>query len=1022
MRLLRLIGSALVLIVWTTSGRSQTLTQDSLALVDLYNSTNGPAWTTNTNWLSGPISTWFGVTVAGNRVAILSLNNNNLVGTLPSSVTNLTALTSLQFSGNQLSGAIPSTIGNLVNLTVLRLDDNLLTGPVPPSIGSMSILVELTLFDNLLTDSIPTTFANLTDLQTLTIQNNEFDALPNLSALGALDVLNVANNRLTFEDLEPNIGVPNTSFIFSPQDSVGSYEIRPLAEGGPTTLTVTVGGSSNTYQWLKNGNPISGATSSSYTITTVTASDSGLYSCLISNTVATGLTLQSRTIRLVVSGSAPSAPTNLVATGVSNSQANLSWTAPGGVINRYRIFRSFSQSTGYSQIDSVAVPTTTYSNTALTAGTTYFYRVFAVGNFGMSAASNTDSATTFGNAPFVVSALRDTVFHEGYVRRHIRILRNVFSDTDSPVLTFSTQSNAAEVLSVISSVDSLYVQEVQGFVGTSPVVVSASDGVSTVADTFVVTVIADTVRPTLSSLQFPTSQTGGSAVDVSCTVTDNFTVSSVALNYRVGNGAFTSLSMTAAGNTYSASIPGADVTASGLSFYVLATDNRNNVRSSDTTVVQISFAAISSRSVAGSEYATGVPDNRWRLISVPGVLTNTSIAAMFPGSGSGDLLAYGYLADNLAQTTTVPTGRAVWFRHQMGTDTAAIHGGAGLTASASSATILLTPRWNLIGNPYPFPITISLPQDTIYGPIRYTGTATEVAGWSGVETTLRPFGGYAVYNRGSQNRQLVIRPSGVQLSKSSNSSDKGEIVLRIGARGQKESILYGDLFNYFTVLDHPRPGDFNAPEPNGPGESVSVYFRQGSERLTSLCVQPSDENGYVFDVYVQSTMDHGAVELEFEVAKILPGYVVRVLNISEPQRIDLGQPIHLLHTRQPVQLRVLVGEEEFVERIEGEVWSAVPERFELAQNYPNPFNPTTQLPFSLSRQSKVTLKVYNTLGQEVRTLLAGRILGTGYQAIMWDGRDNMGREIATGMYLYRIQLETIDGHRITQTRKMMYVK
>ena len=61
---------------------AQTLQQDSLALVDLYNSTNGPSWTHNTNWLTGPVSTWQGVTVTGNRVTALSLPRNNLNGSV----------------------------------------------------------------------------------------------------------------------------------------------------------------------------------------------------------------------------------------------------------------------------------------------------------------------------------------------------------------------------------------------------------------------------------------------------------------------------------------------------------------------------------------------------------------------------------------------------------------------------------------------------------------------------------------------------------------------------------------------------------------------------------------------------------------------------------------------------------------------------------------------------------------------------------------------------------------------------
>ena len=63
---------------------AQASTSDSLALVDLYNSTNGPDWTNHTNWLtSAPLSTWFGVFLDGPYVNSIALQHNNLVGTLP---------------------------------------------------------------------------------------------------------------------------------------------------------------------------------------------------------------------------------------------------------------------------------------------------------------------------------------------------------------------------------------------------------------------------------------------------------------------------------------------------------------------------------------------------------------------------------------------------------------------------------------------------------------------------------------------------------------------------------------------------------------------------------------------------------------------------------------------------------------------------------------------------------------------------------------------------------------------------
>jgi len=85
--------------------RYKILSKDSLALVSFYHSTNGENWTNNTNWLSSqPLSTWYGVTVDSNRVIYLDLIENNLTGTLPPEIGDLTELDSLHLAYNDITG------------------------------------------------------------------------------------------------------------------------------------------------------------------------------------------------------------------------------------------------------------------------------------------------------------------------------------------------------------------------------------------------------------------------------------------------------------------------------------------------------------------------------------------------------------------------------------------------------------------------------------------------------------------------------------------------------------------------------------------------------------------------------------------------------------------------------------------------------------------------------------------------------------------------------------------------------
>ncbi|TDJ01615.1 MAG: T9SS type A sorting domain-containing protein [Caldithrix sp.] len=81
---------------------------------------------------------------------------------------------------------------------------------------------------------------------------------------------------------------------------------------------------------------------------------------------------------------------------------------------------------------------------------------------------------------------------------------------------------------------------------------------------------------------------------------------------------------------------------------------------------------------------------------------------------------------------------------------------------------------------------------------------------------------------------------------------------------------------------------------------------------------------------------------------------------------------------------------------------ALPEKYALLQNYPNPFNPETQIRFELPEAGHVVVRIYNTLGQEVRTL-ADAPYKAGYHNLRWDGQDRNGNAVSSGVYLYQLQ-------------------
>lgn len=94
----------------------------------------------------------------------------------------------------------------------------------------------------------------------------------------------------------------------------------------------------------------------------------------------------------------------------------------------------------------------------------------------------------------------------------------------------------------------------------------------------------------------------------------------------------------------------------------------------------------------------------------------------------------------------------------------------------------------------------------------------------------------------------------------------------------------------------------------------------------------------------------------------------------------------------------------------------VPDGFTLYQNYPNPFNPATQIEFSLNTASDVRLTVYDLLGREVTSLI-DTPLEAGRHSATWNGRDQHGQVVSSGVYFYRLKTESSE-----QTRKMILMK
>lgn len=302
------------------------------ALIALYNATDGANWDDNTGWLSTDVSTWFGVTVSGCNVIDIALPGNNLIGALPPEIGDLTLLEGLDLGANQLNGWIPPEIGNLSSLIALNLSLNQMDGPIPVEIGSLTNLQVLGLAFNLFNGNLPLEMENLSSLTDAFLNNNQFSGtapliggnsmsmsnlelqfnsltnLPDFNGYYSINSINVASNRLTFDDLEPYVGLSN--FFYDPQALVPPGGIISFIPGGTLNIPFSTGGTANSYQWYKDNVAIPGATSSSLSIPGATAADVGFYKVRITSAIVPILILESFPYTVITDPCASSTPTS----------------------------------------------------------------------------------------------------------------------------------------------------------------------------------------------------------------------------------------------------------------------------------------------------------------------------------------------------------------------------------------------------------------------------------------------------------------------------------------------------------------------------------------------------------------------------------------------------------------------------------------------------------------------------------------------------------------------------------------
>jgi hypothetical protein len=149
---------------------------------------------------------------------------------------------------------------------------------------------------------------------------------------------------------------------------------------------------------------------------------------------------------------------------------------------------------------------------------------------------------------------------------------------------------------------------------------------------------------------------------------------------------------------------------------------------------------------------------------------------------------------------------------------------------------------------------------------------------------------------------------------------------------------------------------------------------------------------------------------------VIPPFTVGTTNPVVVTATKTNQELSSVVT---LRVRDVAGNQVICDPVYTTLSSGTPEGFSLSENYPNPFNPTTKFEFSIPKEvsgSMATLKVYDLLGREIRTLISEPLSAGTYQA-EWNATDNTGRTVESGVYLYRLVVGSYSA-----TKKMTLLK
>jgi hypothetical protein len=525
------------------------------------------------------------------------------------------------------------------------------------------------------------------------------------------------------------------------------------------------------------------------------------------------------------------------------------------------------------------------------------------------------------------------------------------------------------------------------------------------------------VSPPTISGSIPSSVTEGEDITFVVQIVADGGLDRALLKYYVGGDAEKESTFNqVSGDNYEATIPGDDVTSSGLIGFIAARDSLMQETFTDTADILVEHYGIPLHSTSAETY---------RMISLPGNVYNGNLGYHFEEElGPYDpsvwrMFRWNGTAYSETNFDMFP-GEAYWI---------ITRDPAGLTSAEGSSmemmtgsTVNLSPGWNMVANPYNFSLSVSDLQyndgDIEPDLYRYTG--------SGYSTTNSFLPCYGVWIFANTSTSILFDPLGAGSAARSAAEEltwHGSVKATSGDLTDTENVFGAHIgaSTGWDVLDRHEPpviGDYvtlafdNDDWANHPGR----YSRD---------IRSDAEAGHIWPFTV-ITNQSGYVSLSVELPEALPaGWEVYLLDraFDKVQNLSVESVYDFTAagSETPREFELLVGPPEFTREALDDI-ELTPSDYRLAQNVPNPFNAVTTIQFSLPAESEVNLTVYDLVGRKVAEPLTSVPFESGSHFLIWDGKDSQDRPVSSGVYFYRLEAVKNGQTKFAKTRKLILLK